>query len=46
MTITSIAIALVAMSLLARKLVRDWLSRKRTPADPAEKEYWQIHGGR
>jgi hypothetical protein len=49
MTITLIVIALVALP-LGLKLVRDGLSRKTRPAggaenDPAEKEYWRIHGG-
>jgi hypothetical protein len=45
MTITLLAIASVALIPLGLKLVRDCLSRKRKPADPAEKEYWRIHGG-
>jgi hypothetical protein len=50
MTITLIVIALVALIPVGLKLVRDGLSRKTRPAgraenDPAEKDYWRIHGG-
>jgi hypothetical protein len=45
MTITLLVIALVAVIPLARKLVRDCLSRSTKPADPGEKEYWRMHGG-
>ena len=45
MTITLLAIALVALIPLARKLVRDYLSRRTKPTDPGEKEYWRMHGG-
>jgi hypothetical protein len=45
MTIALLAIALVVLILLGLKLVRDRLSRKTKPADPAEEEYWRIHGG-
>ena len=45
MTITLLAIALVALIPLARKLVRDCLSRSTKPTDPGEKEYWRMHGG-
>ena len=42
--ITLLAIALVLIP-LARKLVRDGLSRRTKPTDPGEKEYWRMHGG-
>jgi hypothetical protein len=45
MTITLIVIGLIALIPTGRKLIRDYLSRKTKPTDPAEKEYWRIHGG-